>query len=212
LNNREKLITSLGYDPMVKDLVGAKSLNTFITENTKFLGYSDEYKSWIGPFLMAAVMANCIRRSNAINNYGSKLKYRESVVYSSFMAGFSTIIGLLVFGTALVLPPLKYALKTFVLPLPGQGPSESTMDAGFLKVTCMGKGSNGGKVRAVFYFPTDPGYRDTARMLVESGLVLALEGDKVKVGGGVWTPATCQGDLLTERLIASGSTLTVEAY
>ena len=42
------------------------------------------------------------------------------------------------------------------------------------------------------YFPTDPGYRDTARMLVESGLVLALELDKVTAGGGVWTPATCQ--------------------
>jgi short subunit dehydrogenase-like uncharacterized protein len=76
-----------------------KSNNSFITENTKFLGYSDEYKSWIGPFLMAAVMANCIRRSNAINNYGPKLTYRESVVFPSFMAGFSTIVGLLVFGT-----------------------------------------------------------------------------------------------------------------
>jgi hypothetical protein len=29
-------------------------------------------------------------------------------------------------------------------------------------------------------------------MLVESGLVLALQGDQVKVGGGVWTPAACQ--------------------
>ena len=40
---------------------------------------------------------------------------------------------------------------------------------GFLKVSAFGKGSNGTKVKAVFYFPTDPGYRDTARMLVESG-------------------------------------------
>lgn len=29
-------------------------------------------------------------------------------------------------------------------------------------------------------------------MLVESGLVLALELPKVKVGGGVYTPAACQ--------------------
>ena len=127
----------------------------------------------------------------------------------------------------------------------------------------MAKGANGNKVKCVFYFPTDPGYRDTARMLVESGiaerhihspgtvhsipflflplslscyllksishstflfrlnyepslppsrvhcrpafsltylslfctfpgLVLALDGDKIKVGGGSWTPATCQ--------------------
>lgn len=29
-------------------------------------------------------------------------------------------------------------------------------------------------------------------MLVESGMVLALQGDKVKVGGGLFTPAACQ--------------------
>ena len=29
-------------------------------------------------------------------------------------------------------------------------------------------------------------------MLVESGLVLALQSDQVPVGGGVFTPATCQ--------------------
>lgn len=40
---------------------------------------------------------------------------------------------------------------------------------GFLKVTAMAKGASGNKVKCVFYFPTDPGYRDTARMLVESG-------------------------------------------
>jgi hypothetical protein len=31
------------------------------------------------------------------------------------------------------------------------------------------------------YFPTDPGYRDTARMLVEAGLVLALEPQRTQV-------------------------------
>lgn len=36
-------------------------------------------------------------------------------------------------------------------------------------MTAIGTGSNGSKAKSVFYFPTDPGYRDTARMLVESG-------------------------------------------
>jgi hypothetical protein len=44
-------------------------------------------QSWVGPFLMSAVMANCIRRSNAISSYSAKLTYRESVVYPNFMAG-----------------------------------------------------------------------------------------------------------------------------
>ena len=60
------------------------------------------------------------------------------------------------------------------------------------------------------YFPVDPGYMDTARMLVESGLVLALEGNKVKVGGGVWTPASCQGELLIHRLVETGCSFYVE--
>ena len=44
-------------------------------------------QSWVGPFVMAAVMANCIKRSNAINGYSAKLTYRESVVFPNFFAG-----------------------------------------------------------------------------------------------------------------------------
>ena len=60
---------------------------------------------------------------------------------------------------------------------------------------------------ARFYFPTDPGYKDTARMLAESGLTLALEpaAKLQNAGGGVWTPASCQGKALLDRLVASGS-------
>lgn len=56
--------------------------------------------------------------------------------------------------------PLQWLMQKF-LPKPGQGPSESDMDAGFLKITGIGLGSGGTKVHSVFYFPTDPGYRDT---------------------------------------------------
>lgn len=44
-------------------------------------------------------------------------------------------------------------------------------------------------------------------MLVESGLSLALEFDKVKQlspNGGCLTPATCQKDVLLQRLISTG--------
>lgn len=44
-------------------------------------------------------------------------------------------------------------------------------------------------------------------MLIESGLVLALQLEQIKVPGGVYTPAACQGELLTQRLIATGSSL-----
>ena len=83
------------------------------------------------------------------------------------------------------------------------------MAKGFLRVTGEARGANGGFARATLTFPTDPGYKDTARMAVESGLALALEGDRVGARGGVLTPASCQGDVLLERLLATGCTLSV---
>lgn len=60
--------------------------------------------------------------------------FREAQVFPSFMAGFVSMFGLLVFGTCLLLPPMRWVLRTFFLPAPGEGPSEAAMDEGFLKV------------------------------------------------------------------------------
>ncbi len=44
----------------------------------------------------------------------------------------------------------------------------------------------------------DPGYGSTSKMLAESALCLAK--DDIKVGGGIWTPASAMNELLLERL------------
>ncbi|NYV78704.1 enoyl-ACP reductase, partial [Streptomyces sp. UH6] len=54
----------------------------------------------------------------------------------------------------------------------------------------------------------DPGYRCTAVMLGESGLALALDGERLPDVAGVLTPATAMADALTGRLRAAGFTLT----
>ena len=43
------------------------------------------------------------------------------------------IATLIVLGTALACPPFAWLLRACVLPKPGQGPSDATMDAGFLR-------------------------------------------------------------------------------
>jgi len=58
------------------------------------------------------------------------------------------------------------------------------------------------------YFPRDPGYVDTARMLVESGLCLSLEEDMKAVPGGYHTAASAQGKTLLKRLQVGGTTFT----
>jgi hypothetical protein len=90
------------------------------------------------------------------------LFFREAEVYPSYMAGFVTIMGYMITGLVALNPILSWLfLKLGLLPSPGEGPSEERMNHGFLKVTTIGTGSNGGKVHVMFYFPTDPGYRDT---------------------------------------------------
>jgi len=41
-------------------------------------------------------------------------------------------------------------------------------------------------------------------MLVESGLSMALDGDKLTTAGGVLTPASGLGTVLLDRLVATG--------
>ena len=181
LEDRVVYKATLGFDPLLKTTTGNKSALKIKIQNQLFLSYNSLYKSFVGPFVMAAVNANVIRRSNVLNSYSDNLTYREHAVYPSFFAGFVQILDLIVFATCLMSPPLAYILREYVLPKPGEGPSEDTMEKSFLTVNAFGKGDKGSKCKAVFYFPTDPGYKDTARMLVESGLVLALQRDKVKV-------------------------------
>ena len=217
LGQRLKYKASLGFDPLLKTTSGehcderGMSTAAFSAQNQIFLGYSKQFQCWVGPFVMATVMASCVRRSFSLNKYSPRLVYREHMVYPSLMAGVVQLIGMMLIGMAIMIPPLKSLfLSTGLIPLPGKGPSVKTMDKGFLKVTAFATGDAKGKAKVQFYFPTDPGYRDTARMLVAIGLVLALQLDQVTVPGGVYTPAACQGALLTQRLVATGSSLKTE--
>jgi short subunit dehydrogenase-like uncharacterized protein len=50
----------------------------------------------------------------------------------------------------------------------------------------------------------DPGYGETAKMLGESALCLALDDSDLEAGGGVLTPASCMGMRLIDRLRTAG--------
>ena len=169
---RKQYVSLLGFDPLLKTAAAGTAAGAAVASGNRveartqrWLGYSAEHEggAWVGPFVMAMVMCNCVRRSNALNNYSARLVYKEAAVYPSFMAGYVGVLLLLVLGTVLMCPPLSWAMRRWVLPAPGQGPSEREMDSGFLRVTGYAVGSSGTKVNASLYFPTDPGYRDTAR-------------------------------------------------
>ena len=212
LENRSRRKPLFGFDPLMlegfsKDSPKESSYQTK-RKNPSFLSYAPEFRCWTAPFVMADVMYNCVKRSNAILGYGKLLTYKEAMVFPNFFSAFIYYSNLMIFGVSLFCPPFKYILRNFVLPSPGSGPSEEDMNEGFLKVNAFGVGDRGTKAKVSLYFPTDPGYRDTARMLVESGMCLAIEKDKIQTHGGVFTPAVCLGDVLLSRLCQTGCSYT----
>merc|ERR1712147_293950 len=101
--------------------------------------------------------------------------------------------------SALMFPPTRCCLQKYCLKRPGEGPTKEEMAAGYLNLTGVAVGDKGSKVASTFHFPADPGYKDTARMIVESALTFVLEQGFI-CQGGVLTPASCQGERLLKRL------------
>ena len=108
----------------------------------------------------------------------------------------------------------------------GQGPSEEVMRTGHFRVRLVGKTNAGGKIVATVRGVQDPGYAETAKMLSESALCLAMAGRGGGGGGGgggalprlpggssggVLTPASAMGMALVRRLRAAGMTFSVVA-
>ena len=133
------------------------------------------------------------------------MNYEEYWVQPSFKEAFVTWFGTIICATSLLNPISGTPMKKFVLPKPGEGPDGKTLKRGYLLLTAIGESKSGKKVESSFYYPNDPGYADTARMVVESGLCLALDADNIpSTGGGFYTPSIGMGDALLERLCETG--------
>lgn len=82
LSERAHYKSFLGFDPLLLDSNSSCSVNrlkfiNYILGTYKKKEFPDKKSQgvWCSPFIMAAVMANAVKRSNAINNYSKHLKY-----------------------------------------------------------------------------------------------------------------------------------------
>ncbi|KAJ7133739.1 Saccharopine dehydrogenase-domain-containing protein [Mycena crocata] len=146
-------------------------------------------------------------------HYGPAFKYDEFLVTGGAFRALVLTFGLAVSFGALMITPIRWLLKK-VLPKSGDGPSESVRNSGFMKVTnvttAVASPANPVpiQVKTVMTGQGDPGYSFTSVIISEAALslVLAAPGALPAIGrrGGVLTPATALGDVLVERLAASG--------
>ena len=155
---------------------------------------------------MALVNHACVSWSQALRKAG-KSSYREFSIYPDFKTSFCNFVGLGGFLLAMTNPLTAKLLADHVLPKPGEGPSIRSMENKFFgTIHCEGTGTNGSKAEALVYFPKCVGYMETARMVTESALCMALQEKELpEKEGGFYTPSTGLGNVLVGRLEKTGT-------
>eukprot|EP01061_Rhynchopus_euleeides_P000378 TRINITY_DN1024_c0_g1_i1.p1 TRINITY_DN1024_c0_g1~~TRINITY_DN1024_c0_g1_i1.p1 ORF type:complete len:506 (+),score=190.34 TRINITY_DN1024_c0_g1_i1:36-1520(+) len=203
----DKYQSAIKYDPLLNTADQEKS-DFFLKLAPVILRQYEGH--WHSYAVMSSANSMIARRSNALLKYGKNVHYEEGQVTSGFLAALVSTLELITFAAVVAFPPALWAARKYVLPKPGQGPSEKFMNTGFLHITSTAEFEEGSKVktaRSTFFFKTDPGYRDTARMLVEAGLTMALTPKgNLPDTAGVLTSATALGNPYLERLCDTGST------
>lgn len=175
--------------------------------------------AWTGPFIMGPVNTRVVRRSAALfeswnEPYGPAFEYQEYTKYdppfghakAALVTGAASL-----FGRAMAHATSRRLLKR-VLPEPGQGPSERSMNQGWFSTDLIGFAPGGRTARARIHHRGDPGNRATVRFACESALALALQADVLPGGperGGLLTPATGLGHVLVGRIRKAGVTLDI---
>ena len=169
--------------------------------------FDADFQSWVAPFVMAAINTRIVHRSNALSKhaYGKNFRYNEAVLTGRGLKGrlgatglAAGIAGVMAAGS---LAPLRAMLGRFVLPEPGEGPSEEQQARGGYDLRFFGRTADGQTLRARVTGDRDPGYGSTAKMLGQAAACLALDSPRKDTPGGFWTPATIFGERLTERLV-----------
>ncbi len=188
-----------------------KNMDPVLPSDDADLGY------WVAPFIMGPINTRVVRRSNALESarqaaYGSEFQYQEYMNLGRTVSLLSTTAVSAVAGTMNLLGKVPGApnLLEKIVPSPGEGPSEASMDNGFFECLLVGTAEDGSKAWAKISGKGDPGNRATVMFLCESALCLVMDRNKLPGGesrAGFLTPATAFGDVLVNRLRMAGMKL-----
>jgi len=197
------------FDPLLRTKDGSKATSLTKVALPKKDVYVGEHKQYGGPWIMGPVMANCVRRSNALLGYTANLTYGDYLLRGTptwgQWAGTKLMTG--TFAAAIYMP----SVFSRFLPAPGEGPTREAMDEGWMTLHAKGTMVKDGvatPLKATYKFPKDTGYLMTAQMLVEAGMTLLEK----KAPGGVLTPAAAFGSDIVARLEEKlGAKLEVES-
>jgi len=164
--------------------------------------YDESLKSWVAPFIMAAINTRNVHRSNELlaHLYGNDFKYDEMMLTGAGEKGGQTAKAI----------AADKSLSGSDGPKPGEGPSKEERENGFYDVIFVATDSNNKTHVVSVSADLDPGYGSTSRMITESAICLVENFSELT--GGFYTAAPALGDKLIKRLQEhAGLTFKVEA-
>ena len=138
--------------------------------------------------------------ASLLDDYGPDFRYSHYAAVKRLPMVAGGIAGLGLLAVAAQVPPARNALLNRIKA--GDGPSEERRAKSWFKARFIGSG--GGKRLITEVAGGDPGYDETAKMLSECALSLALD-DLPKTAGQV-TTAAAMGPALRKRLVDAGIT------
>ncbi|MFG2404499.1 saccharopine dehydrogenase family protein [Streptomyces brevispora] len=159
--------------------------------------FSAETGTWALP--LPTLDARTVERSaRALPRYGPDFRYRHyaSVKHLPVALGGTAALGALM-GAAQLPAARAWLMDRYE---PGSGPDAERRHRSWFTVRFVGEG--GGRRVFTEVSGGDPGYDETAKMLAESALCLAL--DELPTVSGQVTTAVAMGDALSGRLRAAG--------
>ena len=139
-----------------------------------------------------------VRSGRALESYGPRFRYAHFAGTKTLRYAVGGAAGISALVVAAQIPPLREALGRR-LPQ-GQGPSEKRRAHSWFTVDFVAE--HHGETHHTRVSGGDPGYTETAKMLAEAAMCLALD-DNPDVAGSV-TTAQAMGENLLQRLTAAG--------
>jgi short subunit dehydrogenase-like uncharacterized protein len=142
-----------------------------------------------------------LRSARMLDVYGPDFRYGH---YARIQKLSTVVGGAVGLGALVALAQLK-PTRALLMKVrgSGDGPSEEQRSKSWFEVTMLARASSGAEVRAIVK-GGDPGYDETAKMISEAALCLALDRARLPKRSGVLTTAVAMGDVLIERLRTAG--------
>ncbi|GIJ25590.1 saccharopine dehydrogenase [Micromonospora qiuiae] len=166
------------------------------------LARSRDLSVWSVP--LPTIDPQVVTRSAAARpEYGPDFRYRNFAAMRRLSTVLAAGAGLVALVGLVTLPPTRRWL--FGRLASGQGPSAERRARSWFRIRFVGTGGDRRVITEVA--GGDPGYDETAKILAESALCLAL--DDLPATAGQLTPVAAMGDALLHRLTTAGITFRV---